>query len=107
MDLPPDPIHEAWIGLAMALGGGLIYFLLDWFVLRHNEAFQRGSKWFRIGVAVLCVGVGLGSVAWVLYSKGNGPMSANVVWGSYAVRALGLGVLIFGLSKMRGKRDGV
>lgn len=101
MDLPQDPIREAWIGLAMALGGGLVYVLLDWCVLRHNLAFQRGARWFRIGVLILCLGVGLGSLAWVLYAHGNAPMSGKVVWASYAVRAVGLVGLLFGLSKMR------
>lgn len=107
MDLPPDPIHMAWIGLAFAFGGSLFYFLFYFWVLRHSEAFRRGAKWFGIGLVVLCLGVALGSLAWVLYSKGNAPMSANVVWGSYAVRAVGLGLLIFGLSKMRRKSEGV
>jgi len=103
MELPPDPFALAWQNLWMGLGGGLLYLLLDVLVLRRNEAFKRGFMFFRIGVGFLCAGVLLGALSWSLFAKANVSASSSVLYGSFAVRALGLVLLIVGLVKM-GKR---
>ncbi len=100
MDLPLDPISQAWRSVWFAIGGSVIYILLDVLVLRHNSTFAGGRIPFRIGVAILALGVALGGVAWFYFSRANMTATNRVLYSSYGVRGLGLVVLVVGLARM-------
>lgn len=105
MEPPVDPIAQAWQSLWMALGGGVLYALLDFLVLRHNESFQRGRKFFRFGVGVLVLGVLLGGWAWLRFARADSRGTNIALYCSYGVRGFGLIAMIVGLIQMRRKDE--
>lgn len=101
MPTAPDAIAQAQQMIGLAVLGLLVYALLDVLVLRRNESFRRGALWFRLGVLLLVVGVGISAAGFIAFDRGAAAASIRWLWASYALRALGLVLLLVGVARMR------